>query len=319
MIKIATTQYNQVDKILRSANSPVTEVYADDHLNGFDYNYDNLVLGHIQEFAAQQQQKIKVHVSYVCNNDIIEKFDWLDFKTVVFWGWKSFSNYNIHPKIEFKKFLCSFNGSAHVSRKLLTAILHRFGWFDPETCSKNFTCTNDVIYGHIEDYSGERGDFYSKFFVSANSENFLQTDCGFGWNRFDHAKNIYCLEDKLARSFLHIVSETMATSHYPLVSEKFLYSVVTRGLFLSYAQPNWHNHLERYFGFRKYDKIFDYNFDNVDNPVERLIKLMSMIAKFSVLSSDDWRDLYEMESDTIEYNYDHYFSGRYLETLQRNE
>lgn len=68
--------------------------------------------------------------------------------------------------------------------------------------------------------------------------------------------------------------------------------------------------------FRKYDKIFDYRFDSVQNPVERLVELMSTLAKFSVLSPEDWRDLYEMEIDTIEYNYDHYFSGSYLETLK---
>lgn len=43
---------------------------------------------------------------------------------------------------------------------------------------------------------------------------------------------------------------------------------------------------------------------------------MNMISKFSVLDTDDWQDLYEMEIDTIEYNYDHYFSRRYLQRLE---
>jgi len=111
----------------------------------------------------------------------------------------------------------------------------------------------------------------------------------------------------------------VATSYQPFVTEKFLYSIVTRGLFLAYAQPGWHNHLEKYYGFKRYTKLFDYRFDTIENPIERLVELMTMISKFSVLSTDDWRDLYEMESDTIEFNYDHYFSEDYLKHLKAYE
>jgi hypothetical protein len=112
------------------------------------------------------------------------------------------------------------------------------------------------------------------------------------------------------------VSETLGTSYYPFVTEKFLYSVITRGLFLAYAQPGWHDHLERVFGFRKFERIFNYEFDSVQNPIKRLVSLMSMLSKFSILDSNDWRDLYEMETDTIEHNYNHYFSGDWIKHLK---
>ena len=111
----------------------------------------------------------------------------------------------------------------------------------------------------------------------------------------------------------------MATSYVPFVTEKFLYSVITRGLFLAYAQPGWHDHVEKYYGFKRYTKLFDYHFDSIQNPVERLVELMTMISKFSVLSSDDWKDLYLLEQDSIEYNYNHYFSGNYLNCLKQYE
>ena len=43
---------------------------------------------------------------------------------------------------------------------------------------------------------------------------------------------------------------------------------------------------------------------------------MSMVSKFSNLSIADWHDLYLIEQDTIEYNYEHYFSGNYLKILE---
>jgi len=73
--------------------------------------------------------------------------------------------------------------------------------------------------------------------------------------------------------------------------------------------------LSTYYGFKQYNKIFDYSFDEIKNPVKRLIRLMEMISKFAYLSVDDWHDLYNMETDTIEYNYDHYYSKGYLKKL----
>jgi hypothetical protein len=151
-----------------------------------------------------------------------------------------------------------------------------------------------------------------------NDENFSNTVYSFGHVQYDHGANIYNLENKLTNSFVHLVSETMSTSYYPFITEKFLYSIVTRGLFVTYGHPNWHGHVAEYYGFKKYNKIFDYSFDTVENPVERLVRLMEMVGKFSKLSTDDLNDLYLMEKDTIEYNYDHYFSEKYIDCLMKH-
>jgi hypothetical protein len=230
----------------------------------------------------------------------------------------NFVNYNIHPQINYKNFICSFNGSPHVSRKLLVSILEKFGYFNLDYCSKNFSYSLDVLDGHVQDYAGDRVNFFRNFFISSYSEKFFQRINSFGHVRFNHKQNIYNLESKLTESFLHIVSETAATSYVPFVTEKFLYSVVTRGLFLAYAQPGWHAHVEKYYGFKRYTKLFDYRFDSIENPIERLVELITMISKFSQLSPSEWNDLRLIEQETIEYNYDHYFSVKYLEHLKQH-
>lgn len=281
-----------------------------DHGGGFDSSLRNTYLDLIP-------QDDRVVITEYIVKETPYKFNFIfdiNYKEKLF---DKFIDYVCHPELRFEKFLCSFNGSAHVSRKLLVSILQRFGWFDTMTCSKNFSYDSHIIDGYVKDFVND-DSFYRKFFISDDLESFFGSINSFGHVRYDHSKNIYNLENKLTSSFLHIVSECLATSYYPFVSEKFLYSVVTRGLFLAYAQPGWHDHLERYYGFRRFDRIFDYRFDSIQNPVERLVELMSMIAKFSMLSSNDWRDLYEMESETIEYNYDHYFSRNYLRHLDES-
>jgi hypothetical protein len=305
-------QYPEYQDIfqLTKINDPIAII---DHLNGFEKNLYNPIL----DYLNQNFNSITVSTNYVFNDLIKSLHSNLNFVFDHTSLIAQLSGFTQHKEIEYKNFLCSFNGSPHVSRKLLASILNRFGWFNQMYCSKNFSYSTDILDGHISDYVGDSNNFYRKFFISDCSEDFFQTVNSFRYSEYTTpASNIYNLESKLTESFLHIVSETMATSYYPFVTEKFLYSIVTRGLFLAYAQPGWHAHVEKYYGFQRYTRLFDYRFDTIENPIERLVELMSMIAKFSILSPDDWTDLYELEKDTIEYNYNHYFSGDYLNMLK---
>ena len=287
-----------------------------DHLGGFDANLKNPVL----DVLVARKFPNAIYLQYYVDPILKKQYKTIDInfssKLQDSINFSRHKAYNTHPDINYKNFICSFNGTPHVSRKLLVSILQKFKYFNPMYCSKNFSYSTDVLDGHINDYVNDNS-FYNKFFIGNDSLDFFQTKYSFGHERFDHGNNIYTLENKLTESFLHIVSETMATSYYPFVTEKFLYSVVTRGLFLSYAQPGWHSHVEKYYGFKKYTKLFDYRFDDIKNPVERLIELITMISKFSVLSTADWHDLYQIEQDTIEYNYNHYFSNDYKRHLEK--
>ena len=292
----------------------ILDVTLFDHIGGFDINYYNELLYHLNN----RPEKVIARSEYIFDDIIKDKYSNIKFifdlnthNNLI----GSLLEYNIHPEINFKNFVCSFNGSDHVSRQLLTAILNNQGIFNPDFSSKNFPYSNDWVIGQLEylDLTDGEIKLYECFFK--NSDDFNNKIYSFGHVRYDHKNNIYNLENKLTGSFLHLVSETIATSYYPFFGEKFLYSVVTRGLFVSYANPCWHQHLERYYGFKKYDKIFNYDFDLIRNPVKRLVRLVEIISKFKALSVDDWRDLYLMEEETIEYNYDHYFSGNYLKSL----
>ena len=300
-------------------NSIPDVIKIEDHLNGFDHNLHNPFLEHLNSIAVNQPSVI---IGHIATDKIKNRYPNLDFYLSDLYSeqvFPMFKDYNNPPDINYKNFICSFNGSEHISRRLLTAILKKFKWFNTEYCTKNFVFSLDSLDGQIEEYVGEQINFYRKFFISDNSEMFFQSTNSFGHVRFDHNKNIYNLQQKLTESFIHVVSETLATSHWPMITEKFLYSVVTKGLFVTYGPPGWHNFTEQYLGFKQYNKLFDYKFDQIDNPIDRLIELTSMLSKFSVLDTDEWKDLYQIEQDTVEYNYNHYYSGRYLENLKKYE
>lgn len=299
-----------------------TEFVLGDHLNGFDENLDNDLLTRLDQHAASRGFVYDIHVDQPSLSVLKQKYHNLNFilDFAVFKAyspWTKFQDYRIHPELKLQNFICSFNGSPHVGRKLLVASLQRFGWFDHNHCSKNFDFTVDTLDGHLRDLVGHDIAFYRKFFISDSSETFFKSRNSFGYDRFNHKGNIRNLESIITKNFLHIVSETMPTSYHPFVTEKFLYSVVTRGLFIAYAQPGWHDHICRYYGFRRHDHLFDYRFDSLQNPVQRLIELICMLSKFYVLDPKEWHDLYLLEQENIEYNYDHYFSLDYLNHMRR--
>lgn len=283
-----------------------------DHLDGYDKNFKNVC------FEKLKHSTYTIVVHQVIQNEVKKNYPNLTFVFDANYqdrlNLRHFENYNIHPEVDYQNFVCSFNGTNHVGRQLLASALNKFGYFNNNYCSKNFTHNGNEIDGHIANYI-ENTEFYNKFFDL--TDKFSQHIYSFGNVSYEYLNNIRTFENQLAQSFLHIVSETMADSYHPFVTEKFLYSVVTKGLFLAYAQPDWHAHLEKYYGFRLYTNLFDYRFDSITNPVERLVELMTMIGKFSKLTPHEWHDLYLLESDSIEYNYDHYFSKDYLKDLKK--
>jgi hypothetical protein len=291
-----------------------------DHALGFDKNLQCEVL---DQLHAQTDHRRTVATEYIVNKQIRDNYSKFDFVfDVNAWyeenGIGNLQTFENSSKTNLTAFACSFNHNPHVSRKLLTCAMHHYDFFDPETCSKSFTLQPYEVLGTLYDCVGDRAKWYNKFFVGTQIPDFYVTRCVFGpVVSADHSRNQQHLKSKIDKSFLHIVSETMATSYYPFVTEKFLYSVVQKGLFLAYAQPGWHRYVSYYYGFRSYNKIFNYDFDTIPNPVQRLIAMLDMIAKFKRLSLYDWQDLYQVEKENIEYNYNHFVSGEYLTCLQQ--
>jgi hypothetical protein len=229
------------------------------------------------------------------------------------------------PNVErnFYNFACSFNRSGHVSRQLLTAAMHKFGWFDSNYSSKLFAYNVDTLDGHVQQYlSGDNERVYRKFIIDDTAGEFYNSICGFSEETkifehqpYDHINNVNLLADRIMSSFVQIVSETIGTSYNPYLTEKSLFPIICKTLWVGYNQPNFHKYLEKFYGFKNYNKIFDYTFDQIDNPIIRLVTLMTMLSKFEKLSKADKHDLYLLENDTIEFNYNHYYSGDCMKQL----
>jgi hypothetical protein len=294
-----------------------------DHLSGFDKNLDNKILSTIDNLAKKYNKVITIFYEQLLPDSVKNKYQNInikfDLKKHVELNLCFYENYSPSQNfIEIDKFLCCFVGRVHVGRQFLSAILNKTSLWDNETCTKNFKFTWDHLDGNLNCYFDNTSyeKFATKFFIDRTS-NFDEKIINRKFVSGDFIENLKILENSVKRSFVHVVAETMPESYLPFVTEKFLQSVVCKGLFVSYAQPNWHSTILSVHGFKLYDTVFDYSFDQERNPVTRLIKLIEMLSKFQNLKLHDWTDLIELERENIEYNYDHYYSRSYLKNLAK--
>jgi len=307
--------YNYRNYHLIDPNKECLEIL--DHMDGFTQDFKNPILERLKN------NKIKVRTQYIFNEQVKTNYPNLSFQfTGLFKTVESLHKFqNFNNKKNFRNFLCSFNGTDNVARQFLTATLFKMGWFNSNYTSKMFGTFRDRIDGNIDQFFDDTNQsrIYRKFIIddSDQGEEFYKSVHGFEYQPYNHLSNINVLADKINSSFIQIVSESVGVSYHPFPTEKFVYPLVCKTLWLAYSQPLYHDYLEKYCGFKKYDKVFDYSFDTITNPVKRLIALMSVLHKFSYLSADDWHDLYLIENDTIEHNYNHYYSKDYLKCLQK--
>ena len=310
---------------LLNCQSYTFPLLVEDHWGGVDQDFTNPILDRVAGFARSTGQKGMVIVDSPWQTRLAEAYPDLDFRyRHVREIWDSFYDYNQHPDHDYQNFVCSLNGWPTVERRLLMGALHRMGWFDRAYSTKNFAFEWDQIWGDVNRYCDhDDAVVYSKFFQGNNSFN--HEVFGVDYNTVmpadsphanDIIRNLHALDRRLTQSFVQVSAETTGMKYHPFYTEKFLFSIVTRGLFVFFAQPGWHQGLVDFYGFRLYDKVFDYDFDQEINPIKRMTKLICMLSRFSRLNRDDWRDLYLMQQTEIEYNYDRYFSRDWLSGIE---
>jgi len=283
-----------------------------------------LILDHILEFEIDLSNPILDMLFGHYNLDTVLWVNVVDDRLLAKYPglkYHSLKNHRFFRKLEnrkyeyaeptFEHFICSFNGSKSIGRRLLLNALNSYGYYNVDSVTKNESYTKDEIDGYIIEHAGKH---LLPFFIN-DEVDFESTINSIDYHRFDHSRNVDTLSNIITSSFVHVVSETLPTCQYPFVTEKFLYSVVNRGLFVAFAQPGWHKHLRDYYGFKLYDTIFDYSFDNQTNPVLRVLELLAMLSKFQNLNFENKRDLYLLEIDNINYNFAHFTSGKYKEHL----
>lgn len=269
---------------------PNGELRYYDHLGGFDSaGYNKVLAGIPAGSTVYIEYNLPVHIKrqyphidikfdsqLMVQNNFLKKYP---------------AEYNPDPK-SIINFVCCFNHSYHTGREYLVAKLIENNWFDFDYCTKGFV---------LDEYPNTTDAYQRIHIVSGNDKNDLES-------------NLQTLAPMIQKSFVQIVSETVSESYIPFVTEKLLFPIANKTLWLAYAQPGWYQQVEQLWGFRKH-RCFDYSFDNIQDPVHRLDALIDVLRPFSTMSLEQWQSVYQHEQETIEYNFEWARSKQFIEQL----
>ena len=298
-----------------------------DHLNGFDRDGNNPILQKLSDMC--NGRKILASYHQILPSHVLQKYPNLDIRfdalnqiDQIEMHFTSDYNVDITSNLPPTNFLMTLMGNPYAGRWLLCAALDKADWLNLDYSSKNIGFDINVVDGFIRNnVSTDEEPYYFNRLVNLERRQFyldVQHDNSFRANVAVPTTNrMFDLLPKIEKTFLQLVSESIPESYVPFISEKFLYSILPERLFLAYAQPGWHASLKNNYGFKLYDGIFDYSFDEVLNPVKRLDTLLNTIRPYSNMTPDEWMDIYKLTKDTREFNKHHFLSGDCYKTIQK--
>ena len=302
-----------------------TSVMLCDHLLGFDQDGNNSVLQKLSDLS--NDRKILVSYHQILPGHVLRKYPNLDIRfnasQQIRMNFEFFDNIEITSNFTPSNFLMTLLAHRYQARHLLCAALDKAGWLNLNYSCKNFGFDINDLDGYIKNnVTVDEEPYYFSRLIDQDRRQFYldcQHDESFRVAPYDviHQNRIFDLLPKIEKCFLQLVSETIPNSYVPFITEKVLYSIVTKSLFLGYAQPLWHNSLKNNYGFKMYEDIFDYSFDAVLNPVKRLDTLLNTIQPYSNMTPDEWMDIYKLTKDTREFNKHHFLSGDCYKTIQK--
>lgn len=113
--------------------------------------------------------------------------------------------------------------------------------------------------------------------------------------------------NEIPKSFLDCFFDVVCESRYDhkefFITEKTLKSIMCFKPFLVLSCSNFHkDYLEKFFGFKLYDEIFDYSFDSKEDINDRIQGIIDNISKLKNLSLDELKQLYKKLIPKIQYN-----------------
>ena len=308
-IKVTFTQNHE--DILAGILSKLDEnhIRMNDHCNGFDIDGENKILRTIDTWAKDKDVTVWLH-QYLTEGvrrlypNVTVKFD-VDLQDAL--NFYRYSKFDADVDNTFEHFITCFCGKGYDGRHILSAELISEGMWDWETCTRNFDLT-DTGYIYKK---------YDRNMPIVNEDDTYKTH-SIDYVPLEQLYNLNVLHQSIATSFINVVSETESSKHYPFVTEKFLFPILTNTLFVAHAQLGWHKQIRDIYGFQLYP-IFDYTFDDIANPVDRARALVNMLKPFQHLSKQEWIDLTKSQEHVILYNNKHLRSGNYLQSMKRWE
>jgi len=218
-----------------------------------------------------------------------------------------------------KKKYITFNritGNSRVYRSFLIAELAKKNLLDYGNISYSNICP---IHGHYEKNLLSSIDQYNldKNYV-ANTKNIL--DKVSNSLRIDSADIIpngsQTLGPILAlmESFLHVVTETCFWDERTHLTEKIFKPIVAKQPFVLVGCAGNLKYLKSY-GFKTFDRWWDESYDEIQDPILRLQKIVEIIDEVCAMSFEELHNIMQGMKHVLDHNYELFYSKDFVDNI----
>ena len=214
-----------------------------------------------------------------------------------------------------KHTVSTFNGSTHPTRTILCILLLKHDLWRNKFCKKAFTENLGVISRIL---SVEDQKKFAHGLTQKQIKTFLRTSNSIDYNqntRHQPDTNFAILKPLMDQTLINISTPAPNGGKYdtPCPDEKLILPIAAKSIWISFACSGYHQHVKQFYGFKLFENIFDYAFDNVSDVYTRLEKMMSQIVDIHKLPNKQKQQLHDENLDIIEYNYNHLVSGSWID------
>lgn len=121
-------------------------------------------------------------------------------------------------------------------------------------------------------------------------------------------------KDLFLDSCIHIVTETTFVNNELFLSEKVLKPLLSYQPFIVFGPYGYLKELKKY-GFKTFSEFWDESYDEIENSVERMKTLISLVKTLNNKSVEELNDIYRSTKDICIYNRNLFYSLE-LDTLK---
>lgn len=192
--------------------------------------------------------------------------------------------FNTPPQIEYKpeKYFTCYNRNTRPHRVILLHYLKEKGLLD-----SNYYSFFDSKY----DRRSYNQMYPFNFYNVTVKENLLEDPDLVN-------ENYYSYDHAFTSTAFQLVTET--TDSHIFLTEKTFFPILAKKPFITFG-AQYTNTILKDFGFKLYDKVFDYSFDEIEDTVERAKKITEEINRITSVYTPS--QIYEELKSTVEYNY----------------
>ena len=118
----------------------------------------------------------------------------------------------------------------------------------------------------------------------------------------------------LMESFLHVVTETCFWDERTHLTEKIFKPIVAKQPFVLVGCAGNLKYLKSY-GFKTFDRWWDESYDEIQDPILRLQKIVEIIDEVCAMSFEELHNIMQGMKHVLDHNYELFYSKDFVDNI----